>query len=176
MARKQVTSKTKARAGSSRLLSEPSAIMAPRLLFILSVVALCILGIIMVYSASSIAAYNEFGDAAYYVKRQAVFLVLGLVLCIICCRVPYSFWGQPVVFIAFWLATVAMLSLTAFGMGVSALGAERSIVIAGFNLQPAEFAKITVLMAVASIVQMRMNGVVSGGVSSSSCSWPPSSP
>lgn len=36
------------------------------------------------------------------------------------------------------------------------------IVIAGFNLQPAEFAKITVLMAVASIVQMRMNGVVSG--------------
>lgn len=162
MARKQVTSKTKARAGSSRLLSEPSAIMAPRLLFILSVVALCILGIIMVYSASSIAAYNEFGDAAYYVKRQAVFLVLGLVLCIICCRVPYSFWGQPVVFIAFWLATVAMLSLTAFGMGVSALGAERSIVIAGFNLQPAEFAKITVLMAVASIVQMRMNGVVSG--------------
>ena len=149
MARKQVTSKTKARAGSSRLLSEPSAIMAPRLLFILSVVALCILGIIMVYSASSIAAYNEFGDAAYYVKRQAAFLVLGLVLCIICCRVPYS-------------ATVAMLSLTAFGMGVSALGAERSIVIAGFNLQPAEFAKITVLMAVASIVQMRMNGAVSG--------------
>ena len=85
MARKQVTSKTKARAGSSRLLSEPSAIMAPRLFFILSVVALCILGIIMVYSASSIAAYNEFGDAAYYVKRQAVFLALGLVLCIICC-------------------------------------------------------------------------------------------
>ncbi len=162
MARKQTTSNTKPRTPSSRLLSEPAAIMAPRLLFILSVVALCILGLIMVYSASSITAYNEFGDAAYYVKRQAVFLVLGIILCVICCRVPYALWAQPVVFLCFWLVTVVMLSLTAFGMGVSALGAERSIVIAGFNLQPAEFAKITVLITVASIVQMRMNGAIGG--------------
>lgn len=162
MTRAQTTSKTKPRTQASRLLSEPASIMGPRLLFVLSVVALCILGLIMVYSASSITAYNEFGDAAYYVKRQAIFLAVGIVFCVICCRVPYAFWGQPVVFICLWLVTVAMLSLTAFGMGVSALGAERSIVIAGFNLQPAEFAKITVLITVASLVQMRMNGAIGG--------------
>lgn len=162
MARRQATSKQKQQAGSSRLLAEPAAIMGPRLLFILSVVALCILGLVMVYSASSITAYNEFGDAAYYVKRQAVFLAIGLVLCVVCSRIPYSVWSLPAVFITFWAISVAMLSLTAFGMGITALGAERSIVIAGFNLQPAEFAKITVLIAVASIVQMRMNGAIDG--------------
>lgn len=162
MARKQATRKPRDKGSSSRLLSEPAAIMAPRLLFILSAVALCILGLVMVYSASSITAYNEFGDAAYYVKRQAIFLAAGIVLCVACSRIPYTVWCLPGVFITFWVITVVMLSLTAFGMGVSALGAERSIVIAGFNLQPAEFAKITVLIAVASIAQMRMNGMIGG--------------
>ena len=162
MIRKQATRKSRDKGSSSRLLSEPAAIMAPRLLFILSAVALCILGLVMVYSASSITAYNEFGDAAYYVKRQAIFLAVGIVLCVACSRIPYTVWCLPGVFITFWVITVVMLSLTAFGMGVSALGAERSIVIAGFNLQPAEFAKITVLIAVASIAQMRMNGMIGG--------------
>lgn len=161
MARAQMTSKSKTAAKQSRLLSEPASIMGPRLVFILSVVALCIMGLIMVYSASSIAAYDEFGDTAYYFKRQAVFLCVGIVLCIICARIPYSIYAMPVVFIVFWVLTVGLLSLTAFGMGVSALGAERSIVVAGFALQPAEFAKITVLISVASIVQMRIEGALS---------------
>ena len=66
-----------------------------------AVIALCILGVVMVYSASSITAYNEFGDAAYYVKRQAIFLVIGLVFCAICSRIPYSVWSLPAVFITF---------------------------------------------------------------------------
>lgn len=52
MIRKQATRKSRDKGSSSRLLSEPAAIMAPRLLFILSAVALCILGLVMVYSAS----------------------------------------------------------------------------------------------------------------------------
>ena len=56
MIRKQATRKSRDKGSSSRLLSEPAAIMAPRLLFILSAVALCILGLVMVYSASSITA------------------------------------------------------------------------------------------------------------------------
>lgn len=156
------TSKAPAKQKTSRLLSEPAYIVGPRLLFILSVAMLCILGIVMVYSASSIAAYNEYGDAAYYIKRQLVFLVIGILVCVICARIPYSLWANPAVFITAWAISVAFLSMTAFGMGVTALGAERSIVIGGFALQPAEFAKITVLIAVASIVKMHIDGVIEG--------------
>lgn len=162
MGARRPTAKPRDKQGASRLLSEPAAIMGPRLLFILAVVILCILGLIMVYSASSIAAYNDFGDSAYYVKRQALFVVLGVVLCIICCRIPYAIWSHPAIFVTAWAITVGLLSLTAFGMGVTALGAERSIVIAGFALQPAEFSKITVLVATASIVKMRMDGAIGG--------------
>lgn len=156
-----MTSKKPARQQrKSLLMSEPAAIMTPRLLFILSVVCLCILGLVMVYSASSIAAYNEFGDATYYVKRQAVFLLAGVCLCAVMSRIPYPIWRNKALILVLWCFTVGLLALTAFGGGVSALGAERSIVIAGFALQPAEFAKITVLMTVAAIVQMRMDGEI----------------
>lgn len=144
----------------SRLMAEPASIMMPRLLFILSVACLCIFGLVMVYSASSIAAYNDFGDAAYYVKRQAVFLLIGVILCFVMCRIPYYLWRTKIIVLALWCFTVLLLALTAFGLGVSALGAERSIVIGGFALQPAEFAKITVLMTVAAIVQMRLDGEI----------------
>lgn len=147
---------------TSRLLSEPAYIVGPRLLFILSVAALCVLGLVMVYSASSISAFNEYGDPAYYIKRQLVFLLVGIVIAVVCARIPYSFWGHPAIFVTAWAISVALLSMTAFGMGVTALGAERSIVIGGFALQPAEFAKITVLIAVASIVKMQIDGAIGG--------------
>ncbi len=159
MAREQSTPRAR-KTVVSRFLSEPAAIMGPRLMLILSVAFLCIFGLVMVYSASSITAYNDFGDAAYYAKRQAAFLAFGIVLCVILSSVPYKLWGRPAVFITFWIITVVLLAFTAFGMGVSALGAERSILIAGFALQPAEFAKITVLIAIVSIVQMRLDGEI----------------
>ncbi len=146
----------------SRLLSEPAQIMGPRLMFIASVIILCVFGLVMVYSASAISAYNDFGNASYYVTRQALFLGIGIVACVVCASLPYGFWGRPIVFITLWTISVLLLLATAFGLGVSALGAERSIIIAGFALQPAEFAKIFVLLTVASIVKMQMDGVIEG--------------
>lgn len=146
----------------SRLLTDPASIIGPRLLFIFSVAALCIIGLIMVYSASSIAAFNEYGDPTYFIRRQLIFLAVGIIVCVICSKNPYSIWGHPAVFITAWAISVAFLSMTAFGMGVTALGAERSIVIGSFALQPAEFAKITVLISVASIVKMNIDGTLRG--------------
>lgn len=142
----------------SRFMKEPGRIMGPRLLFIASVAVLLTFGLIMVYSASSITAYNDFHDAAYYVKRQAMFMVIGIVACIVCAKIPYRFWCNPTVFVVLWFITVLLLTATAFGLGVSALGAERSIMIAGFALQPAEFAKIVILMTCASLFELWHEG------------------
>ena len=142
----------------SRFMKEPGRIMGPRLLFIASVAVLLTFGLIMVYSASSITAYNDVHDAAYYVKRQTMFMVIGIIACIACAKIPYRFWCNPTVFVVLWFITVLLLTATAFGLGVSALGAERSIMIAGFALQPAEFAKIVILMTCASLFELWHEG------------------
>lgn len=162
---KQVSRKTRgtvSKAKTSRLFSQPSQIMAPRLLFIMSVAALCVFGLIMVYSASSITAYNDFHDTMYYFVRQGGFIVAGIIVCTVFAAIPYRLLSNRVLFSIAWVLTVAALAATAFGFGVSALGAERSIIIAGFALQPAEFAKISVLIAVASLAQMHSDGELSG--------------
>lgn len=48
-------------------------------------------GLIMIYSASSYEASDKLGDAAYYLKKQSVSSLLGLVAMIIVSRIPYRF-------------------------------------------------------------------------------------
>ena len=51
-------------------------------------------GLIMIYSASSYEAYEEYNDAAYYLKRQLVAGILALVLMTIVANIPYHFWER----------------------------------------------------------------------------------
>jgi hypothetical protein len=140
---------------AARLQSTPARIMAPRMLYALSVIVLCMLGLVMIYSASSITAYEKFHNASYYFDRQVIFLIFGAIFCVILSVVPYRVLGKPVVFVTLWVIAVGLLCLTAFGGGVSALGAERSIMVGSFAVQPAEFAKIAVVLAMCSLVAMQ---------------------
>ncbi len=136
----------------------PAKIMVPRLLFIAAVVLLCIIGLVEVYSASSVQAYSDTGDPAFYVRRQAVFLLVGIAFCVFFARVPYTFWAHPLLFGGLWVFTTLLLVATQIGFGTQALGAERSIVIGSMALQPAEFAKITTVFAVCCLVVRYRNG------------------
>lgn len=145
--------------GSSEggFFSAPARILAPRLLFIASVVLLCALGLVMVYSSSSVLAYDEYGNASYYFDRQAVFMAIGALACVVVAAIPHGFWSHPVTAAVVWGVSVLLLAVTALS-GVSALGAERSISIGGFTLQPAEFAKIAVLIAFAALCKSFREG------------------
>ncbi|MCD8199787.1 MAG: putative lipid II flippase FtsW [Coriobacteriaceae bacterium] len=136
----------------SRLFRTPGYLLAPRLILIVSVVVLCVLGLIMVYSSSMFYAYAQNGDSNYYLIRQGIYMAVGLVACIVCAIIPYHFWSHRVVFIILWLASVVLLAVIAFGYGVENYGAERALEIGVFSLQPSEFAKVTVLLALASFI------------------------
>ena len=149
-----------AREGVARLMRTPAKIMVPRLLFIAAVVLLCIIGLVVVYSASSVQAYSDTGDPAFYVRRQAVFLLIGIAFCIFFARVPYAFWSHTFLFAGLWVVTTLLLVATQIGFGTQVLGAERSIVIGGVALQPAEFAKITTVFAVCCLVTRYRSGLL----------------
>nr|WP_083580635.1 putative peptidoglycan glycosyltransferase FtsW [Parolsenella massiliensis] len=129
-----------------KIMGVPARIMRPCLLLIAIAVALTCFGLVMIYSASSVEAMSEQGDAAFYVKRQALFIVIGVALAIAVAKVDYH-----------WLCSQTGLTLMAvviIGMlvavrvaGSGANGATRWLTVGPLRLQPSEFAKVFVLLA-----------------------------
>ncbi|NTU89667.1 MAG: putative lipid II flippase FtsW [Actinobacteria bacterium] len=138
----------------------PARIMLPRLLLILSAVVLIVLGLVMIYSASSITALDEFEDSAYYLKNQLQFIVIGLVLVLITIRIRYEFWDSNVSWIP-WGLVMILLVITAV-MGVAGLGAQRWVSLGPLGgFQPSEFMKIAVILLLANFVTVFRKGGMS---------------
>ena len=141
----------------SGLLALPKTITGPRLAFIASLVVLCVIGLVMVYSSSSITAYNDYGDSTYFFKRQLIFLAVGVLACIFAAKLPYGFWSSPAISWIFWgVCAVAMLAMSV--VGNTTLGATRSITVAGFDVQPTEFAKASLIILEASLINRYYKG------------------
>jgi cell division protein FtsW len=120
------------------------------LLFI--VLFLLSFGLVMLYSTSSYEAALEYGDSAYFLKRQLVFTLFGLVLMTGVSFIPYTFWKRVSV-LAYLVSVGLIVFVIPFGMEVN--GAKRWIRIPGLpmQLQPAEVAKIGVIIFSAMIIE-----------------------
>ncbi len=102
----------------------------------------------MVYSASSVIALDRYGDSLFYLKRQLTFLLGGFFALWILVETDYRrwmSWGAWILGLAFLL----LLSLYIPGVGARVGGALRWISFGGFRLQPAEFAKLAVVIYMA---------------------------
>lgn len=108
-------------------------------------------GMVMIYSTSSYEAAMDYGDAAYYLKKQAVATVLGLAAMIVVANMPYHFWER---FAALGYVTSAVLILLVLTpLGVKVKGARRWLDLGiGLRLQPAEVAKLCMILFLASLV------------------------
>lgn len=109
-------------------------------------------GLIMIYSASSYEAFQEFGDAAYYLKKQLTAIIIGLVMMVVVANIPYHFWEN--FYLLGYLVSMALVPLVLTPLGVESHGARRWIRIPGIglNLQPAEVAKLGMILFLAVMV------------------------
>lgn len=108
-------------------------------------------GLIMIYSASSYEAYEEYGDGAYFFKKQLQAGILGLIAMTVVANIPYHFWERFAVLGYF--ASAAMIPLVLTPIGVESHGARRWIRLPGLgNLQPAEVAKLCMILFLATLV------------------------
>ncbi len=116
-------------------------------------------GLVMIYSASSYEAFEEFKDTAYYLKKQLVAIVIGLGLMIFVANVPYHFWERFAML--GYVVSAAMVPLVLTPLGVESHGARRWIRIpgVGLNLQPAEVAKLCMILFLATMVCKMGKGV-----------------
>lgn len=107
-------------------------------------------GLIMIYSTSSYNANLEYDDSAYYLKKQAFAAALGLMMMVIVAKIPYHFW-EPFATLGYIVSAVLIL-LVQTPLGMESHGARRWLRIGGMSLQPAEIAKLGMILFLASLV------------------------
>ena len=124
----------------------PSQQHAPDYLLLTAVIVLCVIGLIAVYSASYALGATQFKDANYFVKRQAVSLVLGLIAMTVAMRLDYRLLMRmsPLIML---VALIGLAAVLVPGVGHSSNGAQRWVALGPLPpLQPSEFAKLAVLI------------------------------
>jgi cell division protein FtsW len=105
------------------------------------------IGMVMVYSSSSALALKKFGNSYFFFQKQALFALVGLVVLVAARHFPYRLWQKlayPAVALAFGLLLAVLI-----GWGHTAGGATRWLRVAGFTFQPAEFARIALIIYLA---------------------------
>jgi cell division protein FtsW len=118
---------------------------------LLSVVAvLLVLGMVAVYSSSYPLGYAQYGDANFFIKRQAAAAVIGLVGLFVAMNIDYRHWMKlsPLLMLG---ALAALAAVLIPGVGLNQNNATRWIALGSLPpFQPSEFAKLAVLIYMAA--------------------------
>jgi cell division protein FtsW len=120
-----------------------------------AVLALVAIGVVMVYSASSVQSYLASSDPAAQGMQQAIWALLGLVAMLVASRVDFRLLRYLA--IPAYIVTVALLVAVLIpAVGTEAFGSRRWIVIPGIGtFQPAEIAKLAICIYLAHWLDRR---------------------
>ena len=108
-------------------------------------------GLLMIYSASSYEAGIDYNDSGFFLKKQAQSTIIGFVGLFVMIKFPYKELQRFDVIAIVVSAVLIMLVKTP--IGITKNGASRWINVGFTTLQPAEVAKIGVIVYLASIIQ-----------------------
>lgn len=113
-------------------------------------------GLVMLYSTSSYEAAQDYGRSTYYLEKQLFATILGLVAMIVVANIPYHFW-EKFATLGYIVSVVLLLLIIPFGKEVK--GAKRWLIVAGISLQPAEVAKLCMILFLAVLVCKMGKGI-----------------
>ncbi len=130
----------------------------PDFALIALVVVLTLTGLVAVYSASFVIALTQFGDSNYFIIRQLAWAILGGILFVAGLRTNYQVL-RPLAFPLIAITLLALIAVLAIGQTVN--GAQRWIGVGAFTLQPAEFAKLTVIIYLAAWLETKGENIKS---------------
>ncbi|MGI8868812.1 MAG: rod shape-determining protein RodA [Mycobacteriales bacterium] len=118
-----------------------------------SAVALAVLGSLLVWAATKQRQLDAGADPAYYFKRHLMNAVVGIVLGVVITGTNYRLLRRlaPAVYLLSCLGLVAVLAI-----GTTINGAHSWIALpAGFEVQPSEFAKVGLILSMATLLSQR---------------------
>jgi len=124
---------------------------------ILVTALLLLFGLIMIYSTTSILAKEEYGDSFHFLKRQAIWLLVGLIIATVVSSLKYPYYLDKR--LVFAVITVAIIGLVWVFFSGRINNTYRWVRFGGFSVQPSEFAKIAVILYLAFILSRKTNDV-----------------
>ncbi|NLN28050.1 MAG: putative lipid II flippase FtsW [Firmicutes bacterium] len=129
---------------------------SPDLVLFGTTLALLVIGIVTVFSASYTTGLREFGDPYYYVKRQILWAALGVIALVIVMHVDYRVWRR-------WSVAGLLLAVLLLGLvlviGTEAGGGRRWIRVGPLSMQPSELAKLAVVNFLAAYIAAQGGGI-----------------
>lgn len=125
---------------------------------LLTVVILVVVGLLAVSSASVVISFERFGNNFFYLKKQLLFTLIGLVTMGLTSMIDYRYWRKMAY--PLMLVTIGLL-LAVFipGIGKELGGARAWVFIGPINFQPAEFVKLTFLLYLAAWLERQGEGI-----------------
>ncbi len=115
-------------------------------------------GIVMVYSASSALALKKFGSDFFFLKKQALFALAGVIVLVAGRHFPYRYYrvlAYPL--IALSLGLLALIHFT--DLGLTAGGSTRWMQLGSFSFQPSEFARIALVIYLAYSMEKKADQI-----------------
>lgn len=132
-------------------------------LFMVTTILICI-GIVMIYSASSVYAYERWHDSFYFLKRHLLYIFIGIILSVIIMKIDYTklrSFTKPIMLITLFTLILVLIP----GLGSQISGARRWFRFWIFSFQPSEIAKFTFILYAADYLsrkQFRINTLFKG--------------
>jgi cell division protein FtsW len=118
---------------------------------------LVFIGVIMVYSASSPKALQEFGDPLFFFKRQIVWAALGLFIMIILMNIDYHIWKKHAT--AIYIITIILGLLIFTPLGMELKGARRWINLGFTTFMPSDAIKLGSIIFYAAFLENKKDKV-----------------
>ena len=117
------------------------------------VLVITTIGLLMVYSASHIWALYKFDDSYYFIKRQGLFVFLGLICLLIFSKIDYHLYQKhsiKILFVSFLLMILVLIP----GIGIVRGGSRSWFNLGLFALQPSEIFKIALIIYVSDYISL----------------------
>jgi cell division protein FtsW len=117
-----------------------------------TLIVLVSLGTLVLFSASYAVGIRDVGDGLYFLRRQLVFLAVGVAVLLVTARVDYHFWRR---FSVPAMAGTALLMLAVLPLGSTVFGARRWFALGPVQMQPSEIMKFVLILYMADLLDRK---------------------
>ena len=119
-------------------------------LLILAVFLLAIIGLVMIYSVSSVQGETIYNDSYHFVKNQGLFFLLAIMAIVLINLIPFdTLFSKEIVYLAIVIILFGLIAVHIPGLGRKVNGSSRWIELIGFRLQTSEFIKLATIFLMA---------------------------